>query len=179
MLAAAAIAVSVLVPGAVVADLSQSGTGVVYALIDRTGQPAPAFSLPEVLVPSRHFSLADFRGKPLVLNFWASWCYPCQTEMPLLESAYRSTRGAVQFVGIDTDDSRRAASAFLARRHVSYLSLFMPRPGRVSTTYQLVGLPITVFISAQGRLLGRHIGQLNAATLKAALDLAFGRQARP
>jgi cytochrome c biogenesis protein CcmG, thiol:disulfide interchange protein DsbE len=173
-LACTAIAVSVLVIGALVAYVSHSGTGVMYALIDRTDRPAPKFSLPEVLVPSRELTLADFRGRPLVLNFWASWCYPCQTEMPLLESAYRSARGAVQFVGVDTDDTRKAAAAFLARTHVSYVSLFMPRPGPVSTSYQLEGLPITVFISARGRVLGRHVGQLNAATLKAALDLAFG-----
>lgn len=172
-----AIAVPALVAAAIGADLSRSATGVVYALIDRTDRPAPAFSLPEVLAPNRHLSLANFRGRPLVLNFWASWCYPCQTEMPLLESAYRSERGAVQFVGVDTDDTRTAAAAFLARTHVSYVSLFLPRPGTVSTSYQLVGLPITVFISARGRLLGRHIGQLDAATLKAALDLAFGDQA--
>ena len=176
-LAGTAIAVSALVVGAIVAYLSHSGTGVVYALIDRTDRPAPTFSLPEVLVPSRQLTLADFRGRPLVLNFWASWCYPCQTEMPLLESAYRSARGAVQFVGVDTDDSRKAAAAFLARTHVSYMSLFMPRPGPVSTSYQLEGLPITVFISARGRMLGRHVGQLNAATLRAAMDLAFGRRA--
>ncbi len=178
-LAGAAVAVSALIAGAVITDLSHSETGVVYALIDRTDRPAPTFSLPEVLVPSRQLSLADFRGRPLVLNFWASWCYPCQTEMPLLESAFRSARGAVQFVGVDTNDTRKAAAAFLARTHVSYVSLFMPRPGPVSTSYQLVGLPITVFISARGRVLGRHVGQLNDATLKAALDLAFGRQAAP
>ncbi len=173
-----AVAVCALGVAAVVIDLSQPTTGVVYALVDRTDRPAPAFSLPEVLVPSRKLALSDFRGRPLVLNFWASWCYPCQTEMPLLESANRSARGAVQFVGVDTDDTRKAATAFLARTHVSYLSLFMPRQGPVSASYQLVGLPITVFISAGGRELGRHVGQLNAATLKAALDEAFGRAAR-
>ncbi len=178
-LAGTAIAVSALVVGALVAYLSHSGTGVAYALIDRTDRPAPTFSLPEVLVPSRQLTLTDFRGRPLVLNFWASWCYACQTEMPLLESAYRSARGAVQFIGVDTDDTRRAAAAFLARTHVSYVSLFMPRPGPVSNAYQLVGLPITVFISAGGRVLGRHVGQLNAPTLRVALDLAFGRQAAP
>ena len=175
-MAVTTIAVSAMVAGALIAYLSHSGTGVVDALIDRTDRPAPTFSLPELLAPSRQLALADFRGKPLVLNFWASWCYPCQTEMPLLESAYRSERGDVQFVGVDTDDTRKAAAAFLARTHVSYVSLFMPRPGPVSNAYQLVGLPITVFISARGRVLGRHVGQLNAATLKAALDLAFGRR---
>ena len=172
-----AVAVSALAVAAVFADLSQPTTGVVYALVDRTDRPAPAFSLPEVLRPSRQLTLSDFRGRPLVLNFWASWCYPCQTEMPLLESAYRSAGGAVEFVGVDTDDTRKAAAAFLARTRVSYVSLFMPRRGPVSASYQLVGLPITVFISAGGRELGRHVGQLNAATLKAALAQAFGRQA--
>lgn len=165
-----------LVAGGVALDLSNPSSGVTNPLLERTGRPAPAFTLPEVLDPARRLSLSDFRGKPLVLNFWASWCYPCRTEMPLLESAERSENGSVQFVGIDTNDTRGAAAAFLARTHVSYVSLFLPKPGRVSSSYELIGLPITVFISAGGRVLGRHIGQFNRATLEAALALAFGKR---
>lgn len=173
---AAAPLVLALVGGGLFAYFSSSNSGVVDPLVGRTGKPAPEFSLPELLKPAVRLSLADFRGKPLVLNFWASWCYPCQTEMPLLESAYRSDHGAVQFLGVDTDDKRQAAIAFLARAHVTYPSLSLPHQGSVSSAYQLVGLPITVFISAGGVLEGRHIGQFNAATLKAALKLAFGGQ---
>ena len=123
-------------------------------------------------------TLAAFDGKPLVINFWASWCFPCQTEMPLLESAYRSDHRAVQFLGIDTDDRRGAAIRYLARVHVTYPSLFMPERGPVAISYDVIGLPITVFISARGTLVGRHVGPLNGPTLSAALRLAFGTSAR-
>lgn len=167
-------ALLVLVAAGTYAALSSRNTGVTDALIDRTGQPAPAFSLPEVFAPNRALSLADFRDEPLVINFWASWCYPCQTEMPLLESAYRSDHGAVRFLGIDTDDTRPAAISFLTRLHITYPSLFMPERGPVAIAYSLIGLPVTVFVSPAGTELGRHVGQLNAATLSAALKLAFG-----
>jgi cytochrome c biogenesis protein CcmG/thiol:disulfide interchange protein DsbE len=158
---------------------SGSGTSVNEPLVDRTQRPAPNFSLPELAWPGRRMSLADFRGKPLVVNFWASWCYPCQTEMPLLEGAFRSERGAVQFLGIDTNDVRSAALGFLERVHVTYPSLVLSDPASpVAASYGLVGLPITFFISPEGTVMGRHIGQMNAATLQAALELAFGRAPR-
>lgn len=156
-------------------DLSGHGeAAVVDPLVDRTDKPAPPFTLPDLANPKRTTALSDFRGKPLVVNFWASWCFPCQTEMPLLESAYKADHGAVQFLGIDTDDKRAAAMRFMARHDVTYPSLFMPQRGPVADSYNLVGLPVTVFISAGGTLVGRHIGQLNEPTLRAALKLAFG-----
>jgi cytochrome c biogenesis protein CcmG, thiol:disulfide interchange protein DsbE len=176
-LTVAVAAALVLAAGAAVfASVSSSGgnTGS-QPLVDRTYTPAPAFALPGLLTPRRTVSLVDFRGKPLVLNFWASWCFPCQTEMPLLESASRAAHGSVQFVGIDTDDSRSAAVSFLRQHHVSYLSLYLADgSGTVGTAYGLIGLPITVFVSADGTMLGRHVGQLQAATLRAALKTAFG-----
>jgi cytochrome c biogenesis protein CcmG, thiol:disulfide interchange protein DsbE len=178
ILIVALVTLSVLVGVGIYVGASSSNTAVSDPLVDRTDKPAPPFALPELLQPRRSVALADFAGKPLVINFWASWCFPCQTEMPLLESAYRSDHGAVQFLGIDTDDKRSAAIRFLAREHVTYPSLFMPERGPVATSYSLIGLPITIFVSSDGALVGRHIGQLNAPTLRAALRLAFGK-ARP
>ena len=180
-LTGAVVALSVLVGAGLYAGLagSGSGTGVNDPLVDRTQTPAPSFSLPELAWPGRRMSLADFRGKPLVVNFWASWCYPCQTEIPLLEAAFRSERGAVQFLGIDTNDARSAALRFLKSLHVTYPLLFLSDPASsVAASYGLVGLPITFFISPEGTVMGRHIGQMNAATLQAALELAFGRLRR-
>ena len=174
---AGAIVLTLLVGAGLYADLAGSGAGggVTDPLVDRTRTPAPGFSLPELRAPSRSMSLADFRGKPLVVNFWASWCYPCQAEMPVLESAFRSERGQVEFLGIDTNDRRGAALRFLQRVHVSYPSLVLSeRASPVVSSYGLIGLPITFFISPQGTVMGRHVGPLNAATLKAALGLAFG-----
>lgn len=150
---------------------SSGSTGTV--LVERTGAPAPAFSLPELSTPAGALTLAALRGKDLVLNFWASWCFPCQTEMPILESAYRSEDGQVRFVGIDSNDARDAAVRFLHKVHATYPSLFDPS-GQVANAYHLYGLPTTLFISPRGTVLGRHIGQLDAATLQAALREAFG-----
>jgi len=168
---------AVILAGVVIDLSSHDNTAVIDPLVDRTDKPAPAFSLPELVNPRRSMTLTEFGGKPLVINFWASWCFPCQTEMPLLESAYRSEHGAVQFLGIDTDDKRGAAIRFLGHVHVTYPSLFMPQRGPVAVSYDLVGLPITIFISSNGTIVGRHIGQLNGPTLRAALKLAFGPEA--
>lgn len=163
----------VLVGGGLYASLTESGTTVSSALVDRTNQRAPVFSLAGLLTPDRTISSAELRGHRLVVNFWASWCVPCETEMPLLESAYRAERGRVTFLGVDTNDTRSAAVAFLAKVRVTYDATFDPH-GRVAGSYRLFGLPTTVFISSKGRVLGRHIGQMNSTTLDAALREAFG-----
>ena len=179
LLGVALVTLAVLAGGGVYATLSSDDNkAVTDPLVDRTDRPAPAFSLPDLLKPQHTTSLASFGGKPLVINFWASWCFPCQTEMPLLESVYRSDHGAVRFLGIDTDDKREAAIKFLARVHVTYPSLYMPERGPVAVSYDLIGLPITVFVSADGTLVGRHIGQLNAPTLKGSIEAGIRARRR-
>jgi len=167
----AAIALSVLV-GGVLAVVWTSGTSTGDPLVEQTGGPAPAFSVSTLLVPTRTISLSDYRGKELVVNFWASWCVPYRIEMPLLESAYRSEHGKVAFLGVDTNDTVNAARGFLDRVHVTYPAVFDP-DAQVASAYGIYGLPVTVFISANGRMLGRHIGQLDATTLREALRSAF------
>lgn len=108
-----------------------------------------------------------------MVNFWASWCVPCRIEMPLLERTFRSERGKVAFVGIDSNDTPSAARKFLALVHVTYPVISDPN-GRVSVKYGLIGFPTTIFISSTGKVLGRHIGQINSSTLRAALREAFG-----
>jgi cytochrome c biogenesis protein CcmG/thiol:disulfide interchange protein DsbE len=170
------VVLTLLVAAPVYVDLASPTTGVVDPLVNRTHLAATDFSLPYLGTPGRRLSLASLRGKPLVLDFWASWCTACQAEMPLLEAAYRSGRGAVRFLGVDTDDNRQAALRFVARTGVTYPSLVLSDPASpVVTSYGLIGLPVTYFISSKGRVMGCHIGQMNAATLSAAINLAFGR----
>ena len=149
---------------------SQSNTPSV--LVGRTDKLAPTFTLPSLSGASREVSLSAFRGKPLVLNFWASWCVPCRTDMPLLERTYRAEKGRVQFLGIDSNDTPSAGLAFYDHVHVNYPALSDPK-GTIATRYGLFGLPTTVFISSSGRIIGRFIGQLHASTLLAALKEAF------
>ena len=152
--------------------LSGSGAGG-GVLTGRTGRSAPAFSLPQLGRPGAHLSLAGFRGRDLVVNFWASWCVPCRSEMPLLEAAYKADHAKVTFLGIAANDSPAAAHAFLAEVGVTYPAV-SDASGTVALSYGVYGLPTTVFISPSGKILGRHVGQLHAASLREALKEAFG-----
>lgn len=142
------------------------------ALQGRTILPAPTFSLPTLSTSSAILTLASLKEEPLVINFWASWCVPCRTEIPLLERSYRAHKGAVTFFGIDSSDSASAAKAFLHRDGVTNSNVFNPQ-GNVATKYGLFGLATTFFVSATGGIVGRHIGQLSASAFKSALRQAF------
>jgi cytochrome c biogenesis protein CcmG, thiol:disulfide interchange protein DsbE len=141
-------------------------------LVGRTGKQAPDFALPALENTISTVSLASFRGKPLVINFWASWCVPCRTEMPLLEKAFRAEHRNVQFLGIDSNDSSSSARLFLKQIGVTYPAV-SDSNGSVAIRYGLFGLPTTVFISASGAIVGRSIGQLHPSTLPIALWEAF------
>jgi cytochrome c biogenesis protein CcmG/thiol:disulfide interchange protein DsbE len=92
--------------------------------------------------------------------------------MLLLEATFRAEHGKVAFLGIDANDTSNAARAFLARVHVTYPAVSDPS-GSIAVEYGLYGLPTTVFVSSSGKLVGRHIGELNTDTLRAALQEAF------
>lgn len=154
--------------------LAGSGASDSDVLVDATGKAAPTFTLPQLWSPQQSLSLTAFRGEPLVLNFWASDCPPCRTEMPLLQTTSRSEHGKVRFLGVDTLDSTAAAKSFAAQVHVSY-PIVVDSGGQVASKYGVFGIPTTIFISASGDVVGRHIGQFSAATLREALDQAFPR----
>ena len=147
-------------------------------LVGPRGALAPKFSLPNLLLPHQIMSLDHFRGRPVVLNFWASWCVPCRKEMPSLQTEFVRLGGRVAFIGVDTNDSVRAAREYLTHVHVSYLLVSDPT-GTAATSYGLFGLPTTVFISSTGKIEGRYIGQLGSETLREAIEEAFDRQFLP
>lgn len=117
------------------------------------GAIAPAFTAPAY--SGAPVSLERFRGHPIVLNFWASWCPPCRAEMPALEAAYRKyqARGVV-VIGIDgATDTWSASRTFLAARGVTY-PVARDERGQVAQAYHITGLPTTFFIRADGRVAG-------------------------
>ena len=158
---------------AILQAVSSTSTSGSKVLVERTNRPAYDFTLHELASPSRTLSLSNFHGKDLVLNFWASWCVPCRTEMPLLERAFAGLKGRVQFLGIDSNDNQVAGLAFYRHVHVSYPAVSDPS-AILAVRYGLIGFPTTVFISPSGKVLGRFIGQLSDTTLRAALKEAFG-----
>ena len=135
-------------------------------------RPAPDFRLNRLDDPSRVVSLADYQGRPLVLNFWASWCVPCRKEMPAFESVASELKGRVEFLGVNEQDTRPGALDLVTKTGVRYPSV-VDADGKLMTAYGLRGLPNTAFISPDGELLEVHAGELNATDLRAAIRRLF------
>jgi cytochrome c biogenesis protein CcmG/thiol:disulfide interchange protein DsbE len=122
----------------------------------KIGGPAPAFSLRR-LDTNGTLALASLRGKPVVLNFWASWCVPCKGEAKMLEDAWQRYRSqGVVFVGIDWHDVKSDARRFLDHHGVTYPTV-LDGSGSITDRYGVVGVPETYFIDRRGRLVGEHI----------------------
>lgn len=131
-------------------------------------KPAPAFDLARLGAPGK-VSLASFRGKPVVLNFWASWCVGCKDESKLLESAWRRWHRKVVFLGIDgSDDFTGDARAFMRKHDVSYPALHDHQLTTV-TKYGVTGYPETFFVNRKGKLVGHIVGAAKASALSAGI----------
>ena len=139
----------------------------------RTSGIAPTWTLPDLRHLSANLSLAQLRGRPLVLNFWASWCPPCRKEMPALAATARKAGDHVAFVGVDTNDARSDALSFAAKTGVGY-PLAYDANASVAGTYAVNGLPTTFFISATGQLVGEQVGGMTAGRLAQLLQITFG-----
>ena len=123
----------------------------------KVGSPAPAFSLPR-LDGKGDVSLASFRGKTVVLNFFASWCGPCKREAPYLESLWRRYRSdGVVVLGVDSGDARSDARHFLDAHGVTYPIVFDPGEKLAQGPYVLPGLPVTYVINSAGRIVGDRV----------------------
>jgi thiol-disulfide isomerase/thioredoxin len=114
--------------------------------------------------------LSDLRGYPVVLNFWASWCTPCQREAALLASAAEARRGRVVFVGVDVNDLTGDARHFLSVHHVPYVAVHSK--SSITSRFGLIGLPETFYLDRSGRIQDVTRGQLSATTLQQALSRA-------
>jgi thiol-disulfide isomerase/thioredoxin len=124
----------------------------------------PGFALPE-----------DLRGRPLVLNVWASWCIPCRKEMPAFQSVYLRARGVVGFLGVDYLDEADAARRLAADTGVTYPLAADPKGTEVAKL-GVTALPTTLFFSADGVLRGRRFGELTADRLRAAIRSYLGQE---
>ena len=122
----------------------------------KIGGPAPNFSLRRIDGAGK-LDLASLRGKPVVLNFWASWCVPCKGEAKLLEQAWnRYKRQGVVFVGVDYTDVVSDARTFMSHHGVTY-PIVQDGSGKIGDKYGLTGVPETYFVDRRGRLVGTHV----------------------
>ncbi len=133
-----------------------------------SGEPARGFSLE--LLDGRTLTLADLRGKLVMLNFWASWCPPCRREAPVLAEVYREySSQPVEFVGIDIWDRREDALEFIDRYGVTYPN-GVDEKGIILIDYGVTGIPETLFIGCDGVLSKKFVGPINADRLRTVLD---------
>lgn len=156
--------------GAVAASsgTATSGTGAPGASAspsqEAINQQAPGFSLPALGHPSSRISLAAYAGRPVIVNFFASWCVPCRKETPLLARYYRSAHGGVAIVGIDSNDSQSAAVTFTRTAGVSYPLAYDP-VATTASAFRVVEIPQTFFLDAHHRIVDHIYGAVTAAEL--------------
>lgn len=130
---------------------------------DTTGEVVPASTFPKL--GGGLGSLADYRGKPLVLNFWASSCVPCQKEMPDLQRVYEEVGDEVAFLGLAVRDGERDAVAFAEEYGATY-DMGRDPSGKLLMDLGGLSLPTTVFISAEGTVVGMRPGAVDAPVLR-------------
>jgi len=138
------------------------------------GRPAPPFSL-EPVDPGPAVSLESLKGRPVVLNFWATWCIPCVEEHEALASAARRLGDGARFYGIVYEDEAAPVRRFLEERGQAYPSL-LDADGKAAIAYGVYGVPETYFIDAQGTIVAKFVGPLDPPTLDAYLALARGEK---
>jgi len=155
---------------------SLTAIGVIGSTSGQPSRPAvvaaPAFSLPLLGDDSgQQVTLSKYRGRPLIVNFFASWCVPCKTETPLLASFYRGEKDKMALVGLDENDSVSSATAFTRADGVSYPVGWDPHFA-VGTAYGVIALPQTFFLNAKHQIVDRVFGKVTLASLHKGMALA-------
>ena len=134
-----------------------------------TGYRVPPFSLPS-FPDNKPISLADYQGKPLLINIWASWCPPCQAETSDLVKAYAKYGDKVQFIGVNliSQDSLPDVTAFIQKYGIKY-PIALDTKGAVAQQYQTVAIPTSFFVNRQGIIVDRVVGAITPEVLEADL----------
>lgn len=119
------------------------------------------------------YALSDMRGKPTVVNFFASWCGPCKVEMPYFEACYLAYGEQVNFMMVDLcafgNDTKENAKALVAEGGLTF-PVYFDTDGEAAMDYAIRSMPTTIFVSADGELKGRHTGMMDKATLESTIQ---------
>ena len=140
------------------------------AAAQTTNQEAPDITV-VALADGSTVKLSDLRGKPVFLNFWATWCPPCVAEMPHMNSVYPEYKDKVNFFVVSVDDAQKEAAAFSQEKNFSY-PLYFGNKGEIVQKYSIKGIPASYLIDKDGTIVKTHIGGMTQNELRAFLDSA-------
>ena len=142
--------------------------------IDAAARPLPSARLTDADIVEFEGVVAGARGRPVVVNVWASWCGPCRVEAPLLDRAAEDYGAEVQFLGVASRDDRKGAEDFLRRFDVTYPNL-LDTTGGIRKFLAVRGLPTTYVFDGRGRLVRSVVGAIDEQTLAASVEEALRR----
>ena len=142
--------------------------------------PAPDFTMTDA--DGATLTLADFKGKPVLLNFWASWCGPCASEMPDIQSAWEEHGNDVEFVIVNmtgmNGETEQSAKAFLAENNYTFPCYFDANNSAASA-FGVSSIPQTYLINAEGNIIGAYMGAMDASVLAQGIDMLTGNTSAP
>ncbi len=127
------------------------------------GSKVDDFNLPGIDAES--ISLSQFRGKIIVLNFWATWCIPCKEEMPLLEGIYQTFGEKLVVIGVNAQESESEIRSFIDQNQITFPIVF-DSSGELARKFLINGYPTTFFLDSAGILRNLHIGELREDILR-------------
>jgi thiol-disulfide isomerase/thioredoxin len=130
-----------------------------------SGTAAPAFSL-QALGGGGAVTLSAFRGKPVIVNFFASWCRDCQSELGAMAAVARSNAGRVAVVGVDSNESSSSAAIRLLGAAGATYPVGVDANAKVATAYLVNALPVTYFLNAEGHVVGEALGPQTSTSLE-------------
>lgn len=117
---------------------------------------APAFTLKNLA--GEEVSLKDYRGKKVMLNFWATWCPPCKEEMPAMEQFYKESSKEVEILAVNLDPQNNVNS-FVKDNKLTF-PILLDQNGTTQQIYSIISIPTTLIIDEQGLILKKHIGSM-------------------
>jgi thiol-disulfide isomerase/thioredoxin len=155
---------------AILGSFAVCSTAPAAMAVPQTGQAAPNFSMGVVANGHGTFTLSKLKGRAVYLNFFASWCVPCKAELPsIARLAKKYAKKGVTVIGVDELESSEVTLKFTQQFKLPY-EIGIDDSGSIGASYGLIGMPLHVFIGADGKVVSRRSGQMSEDQIRAGLD---------